>query len=163
MFNRKLSALAVVVVMGAMTWLGAGTASAEPQLPRLTTAFTDNVGTLGDHDSCRGAFNVGMVTPKGKRGIVRFTLTSFGFTGDGAGWRRDPRCRFLVNISSTSGKAYARQTFFKVSFGSRKGEKVVRDIHTGSGLALLTIATFASITKARVPQGYGNTMYTVIP
>ncbi|WP_330433455.1 enoyl-CoA hydratase [Gordonia sesuvii] len=145
-----------------LTFLGPGTASAEPQLPRITQ-YSEDIGTFGDHSYCRGAFRVGMVAPNGKRGVVRLTLTSHGFTGDGASWRRDPNCRFITEITIFSATVVGQQTSIPVAFGPRRGEKVVRDIRTGSGPVSIGVLTYPSHNPVRLQQSFGAAFYTIVP
>ncbi len=159
---RKMCAVVVAVVVGALSLLGAGSAVAEPQLPRIAT-YTENVGTVGDHDYCRGAFNVGMVAPKGTRGVVRVTLKSFGFTGNGIGWKRNPKCRFLVGLNVSGTRTIGQEIFFPVAFGPRAGEKVVRDVRPGSGPGAVGVGTYAINNPVRVQLSYGTAYYMMVP
>ncbi|MFW0783710.1 enoyl-CoA hydratase [Gordonia sp. CPCC 206044] len=159
---RKFGVMLVALVVAGLTMAGVGAAAAEPQLPRVVQ-YSENIGTFGDHDFCHGTFNVGMVAPKGKRGVIRLTLTSFGFTGNGAGWKRNPRCRVLMDINYASPSVGAREIFVPATFGPRRGDKVVRDIYTGSGPAVLSVWPYAAHNPLRVSQGYGSTFYTVVP
>ncbi|MYR07534.1 enoyl-CoA hydratase [Gordonia sp. SID5947] len=156
---RKACLLLVAVAMSAMTWWGAGNVTAEPQLPRVTQ-YSENVGTFGDHDFCHGAFNIGMVAPKGKRGVVRITLTSFGFTGNGSGWARDPKCRFFALVNTTAG--FGKNEYFPVAFGRRPGERVTIESHPGSGPKAVTVSTSSSDRRSDI-QSFGATMYTIVP
>ena len=159
---RKICALVVAVVVGALSLLGAGSAVAEPQLPRIVQ-YSENIGTFGDHDYCRGAFNVGLVAPKGSRGVVRVTLRSLGFSGTGPGWRRDPNCRFLADLEFTNGRAFMKQKYVPVSFGSRPGQTVVRHLRTGPGAVQIRVSPLAINNPAHPVQGYGAAFYTVVP
>ncbi|MGC5258161.1 enoyl-CoA hydratase [Gordonia sp. DT218] len=161
---RRLCALLLVAAIVSLSWLGTGTASAEPQLPKIVLS-TLNFGTFGDHDYCHGALNVGAVAPRGKSGVVRVTVTSFGFTGNGPGWKRNPKCRFLLYMSQISGSAIAgKEFFYPVGFGPRPGEKVVREIRAGPGPVSMSVATYALDKPVRVPQTYGGSGFlTVVP
>ncbi|MGC5258103.1 hypothetical protein ACPXCG_17305, partial [Gordonia sp. DT218] len=161
-FTRKIWVLLLAVVVVALSLFGAGRVAAEPQLPRIALA-SDNVGTLGDHDYCRGAFNVSLVAPKGKRGVVRVTLTSFGFTGNGSGWKRNPSCRFLAYLSFAGTSNLDGEVFVPVSFGPRRGERIVRDLHTGAGPAMVAVGTVAINNPIRVQQGYVSRFFTQVP
>ncbi|MGC5258162.1 enoyl-CoA hydratase [Gordonia sp. DT218] len=159
---RKICVLLSVMLVGALSWLGVGTAAADRPLPKVSQ-YSDNIGTFGDHDFCHGAFNVGLSTPTGKRGIVRVTLTSFGFTGNAPGWKRNPKCRFLVNLNHTGSAVFSKDMFVPVAFGPRPGQKVQRDLRTGSGVAWIAVATYAANNPVRALQSYGSAFYTVVP
>lgn len=159
---RKLAVLLVVIATAGLSLLGAGRVAAEPQLPRITL-YSENFGTAGDHDYCRGAVRVGVVAPKGKRGVIRVTLTSYGFTGKGPGWKRDPNCRFLLYMSEISAKyPLGREHFSKVSFGPRPGSKIVRELHPGSGPGSFGVGTYAINQPVRVPQSYGGSGFLAV-
>ncbi|MYR07695.1 enoyl-CoA hydratase [Gordonia sp. SID5947] len=158
---RKFAIWLLVVSVSAMTLLGAGAAVAQPQLPRV--GYGDNFGMFGDHDFCRGSVNIGLTSPKGKRGVTRVTATSFGFTGDGKGWAKNPRCRVLLMTTHLSANAFYKQTFIPATFGPRRGERVVKDIFTGSGPVQFTIASYARGTAVRSPQSYGTGWVILVP
>ncbi|NDZ92970.1 enoyl-CoA hydratase [Streptomyces sp. SID6673] len=156
MFTRKIWVLLLALVVAALSLLGAGRVAAEPQLPRIAI-YSDNFGTVGDHNNCRGALNVGVIAPKGKRGTIRVTVTSFGFTGDGTGWTRNPKCRFLLRLTQWSAKyPVGKEEFYPVAFGPRRGERFVRELHPGSGIGSFNVATYAINQPVQVPQSYGG-------
>ncbi|MEE3851892.1 enoyl-CoA hydratase [Gordonia sp. LSe1-13] len=161
---RKLFSALLAVVVGALTLLGVGAVSAEPQLPRIAL-YSDNFGTVGNHAGCRGAMHVGVVAPKGTRGKIRITVTSHGFTGDGVGWRSNPRCRILLSFNEISpNHPLSRETFHSVSFGPRPGQKFVKEINSGSGPAGFGVATYVPDQPVRVPVPYGGVSFlTVVP
>ncbi|GAA3709386.1 enoyl-CoA hydratase [Gordonia hankookensis] len=158
---RKNLALLLVAGIGALSWFGTGTVAAEPQLPKFSTTG-DNFGTFGDHDFCRGAVNLGLTAPKGKHGVVRVTLTSFGFMGSGRGWARNPVCRVLMVATQTSGNSVLKQTPMPVAFGPRRGQKVTRDIVTGPGVALVSVIPYTT-KLPRISQGNGAGAYVLVP
>lgn len=111
--------IAIVMAVAATMLVGTSAASAEPQLLRVAL-YGENIATGGDHAYCRGAYGVRMVSPVGKRGVVRMTLLSHGFRGDGAAWKRDPHCRFLAIVSYTSSRTLFSENVIPVSFSSRQ-------------------------------------------
>ena len=160
--RRRLgvAAIALAATTAATLASGPGAAQVAPQLPRLTTTGND-FGTFGDHDYCRGAVGVGLTSPR--RGVVTVTLRSHGFTGQGAGWARNPKCRVLFIATHTSATGYMRDTYIPATFGRRAGETVSRDIRTGSGLVELGITPYAKNVPVRAPQGYGWGAYFIAP
>lgn len=157
----------VVVVISAFTMAavlgnsGFGQASAAP-IPQVT--FTGyNFGTFGDHSYCRGAINVTADTSPKKRGVVRVTARSHGFTGQGASWKRNPKCRVLLWNVYNSVRGINLEKFVAVSFGSRAGETKVWEIPSGSGPVSLGITAVAANSPVRVPSGYGSTIYMLVP
>lgn len=159
--KRAFTIVLTSVVALAITWTGAGSSSAQPQLPKFTTIGED-FGTFGDHAYCRGAVNLKMFAPKRKRGVVRVSLTSHGFTGDGSSWTRNPRCRVLLVINQTSGNSFMKQTPILAAFGPRAGQNVTRDIVTGSGVALVSVIPY-TVGLPRVAQGNGTGAYVLVP
>ncbi|MGU3291340.1 enoyl-CoA hydratase [Williamsia sp. M5A3_1d] len=162
---RIRSFIAAVAITGAALTGGvvvAAPASAAPpkDIPKVSQ-FSDDIGAFGDHDFCRGAFNVRLSSPK--RGVTRVTLRSYGFTGNGRGWAKNPKCKLLIGTSFTSAKAFDIRTFFPVVFGTKPGEKVTRDLATGSGLVQLGVAPYAANNPVRVVQGYGASYYFIAP
>ena len=94
-----MSSVLVLCVVSAAAWLSAAPAPAHadrgvPSVPN--TPYGTSFGTFGNHDFCRGAVHFGLSAPANKPGFVRVTLTSSGFTGQGAGWKRNPRCGVLL-------------------------------------------------------------------
>lgn len=151
----------VVAVAAAMCLAGVGTASAAP-IPQVSpTGY--NFGTFGDHASCRGAINVTVDAPVKKRGVVRVTARSHGFTGEGSGWKRNPKCRVLFGNFYTSVRGYNLEKWVSATFGPRPGEKKVWEIATGSGPASLGFGGFSPNSPVRVPAGYGATIYMLVP
>ncbi|MFW0797660.1 enoyl-CoA hydratase [Gordonia sp. CPCC 205515] len=139
----------------------AGAADAAPrELPRITTTG-DTFGTFGNHSYCRGAVRVSLTSPT--PGITRVTLISHGFHGQGQTWVKNPRCRVLFIATHTSATAYLKETFIPATFGPRSGQKVSRDIRTGSGVVQFGVAPYAPNTAVRTPQGYGAGYYILVP
>ncbi|MGC4960863.1 enoyl-CoA hydratase [Gordonia sp. DT218] len=159
--HRIASILAVVVAAAVMACVGAGSATSQPQLPKFSTTG-DNFGTFGDHDFCRGTVNLGLTAPKGKHGVVRVTLTSFGFVGNGRGWARRPVCRVLMVATQTSGNSVLKQTPMPAAFGPRRGDRVTRDIVTGPGVALISVIPYTT-KLPRISQGNGAGAYVLVP
>ena len=160
--NRKSVVLVMGMLVAALSAGGEGVANADRPLPRLTV-YSENLGTFGDHDYCRGAVHVGLTAPTAKRGIVRLTLRSHGFTGNGIGWKRNPHCRALLVVATTSGAAPYKETLVPVSFGAKAGERVVRDIRSGSGPVNVGITPYATTTPVRTPQGQGVGAIVLVP
>lgn len=161
-FGKRAAASAAVTVVAAGVWTGlsAAPAAAAPQLPRLSTTG-ENFGTFGNHSYCRGAINVGLTSPK--RGVVRATLTSLGFSGQGASWKRNPRCKVLFVITHTSGQAFGKETFVTGTFGPRRGQRVVKDVRTGSGVVEFSVVPHSPNSPVRALQGYGYGAYVLVP
>lgn len=158
---RKCVAILLTGVISALTWVGAGTAAAEPQLPSWSL-IGNNYGTFGDNHFCHGALGVGLTAPKGKRGVLRITFTSYGFTGTNPGWKKDPKCRMFVTARITSGNQLLFDHNFPAEFGSRPGQKVTRDIVTGSGLIIVMPWTYSRRAPG-VPLSYGSSIFAIVP
>lgn len=152
---------AAVASAAAVALLGAGQASAAPpQLTRITTTGND-FGLFGDRAYCHGTVNVGLTS--GKRGVVRLTLTSHGFTGSGPAWARDRRCGVLFVATYTSATGFMKETFIPATMQARPGQRVVRDIRTGSGLVEFSVVPYAKRGPVRALQGYGYGAYVIVP
>ncbi|WP_039994488.1 hypothetical protein [Gordonia otitidis] len=161
--RRRIAATALAVAAtGAALTATTATADAAPELPRISTTG-DTFGTFGDHDYCHGAVRVSLTAPPRKAETIRVTLTSLGFTGNGAGWARNPHCKVLFVTTHTSGNGIARENFIPASFGRKAGEKAVHDIRTGAGVVILGIRPMASNSPVRTPQGFGATEYVFVP
>lgn len=160
---RRIGAFGLALMVGALTWLGAGAASADKPLPGVFQ-YSNNIMTFGDHDFCHGAINVKTTTPKGKRGVIRTTYTSLGFTGNQPGWKRNPKCTVLVGVLDQGDVVPPyHEEFVRLSFGPRPGERVVRDFVTGSGPRIINFFPYAINNPVRVPQGYGLNFWTIVP
>lgn len=120
------------------------------------------MATFGDHDFCRGNVIVSLSTPPGKRGVVRVTYTSSGFTGEGPGWKRNPKCRVMVGMVQEGPGLNYRERWFPLTFGPSK-QRIVRDVVTGSGFLGLGSAPYAVNAPGHILQGYGGTFWTVVP
>ncbi|MDL9936485.1 enoyl-CoA hydratase [Gordonia sp. ABSL1-1] len=151
------------VLVGAGLSIGAGAGEAAPRQLLRVTGLGDSFGTYGDHANCHGALNVGLTATPHKPGWVRVMLTSFGFTGEGRSWRKDPNCRILVGHAMDSSLGYGRFDFWPASFGPKRGQRAVHDVRVGSGLALFGIATYQLHNPVRVPQSYGINYYVIVP
>lgn len=162
-FRSFIAATAVAVAAvtgGVVAAAPAGAAPPPRPLPTLSI-FSDVISTVGDHDFCRGAFRVGLSSPR--RGVTRMTLVSSGFTGNGAGWKRNPRCSFAVGVYNSNGLITLSEKYFTVSFGPRRGDSMTQDIVTGSGLRTLGVGTYAVRTPVRLPQSYPASLTYIAP
>ncbi|MGW9265530.1 enoyl-CoA hydratase [Gordonia terrae] len=158
---KKLAIVVLLAAFAAAMVSGVGQASAAP-IPQVSSTGY-NFGIFGDHSYCRGAVNATVDAPKGKRGVVRVTVRSHGFTGAGASWKRNPNCRVLFGNYYTSVRGYNLEKWVTASFGPRAGEKKVWEINTGSGPASLGFGGFSPNSPVRVPSGYGSTIYMLVP
>ncbi|KQR99454.1 hypothetical protein ASG12_01080 [Williamsia sp. Leaf354] len=159
---------AVAVTAAALTGgaLASAPATAAPVAPapkplQRLSVYGETLFTVGDHDFCRGSFTFSYSSPK--RGVLRLTLRSNGFTGNGRGWQKNPKCRTLVITTHISGNALFKETPFVAEFGRKPGEKVTRDIATGSGLVSFGVGTYAIGGPVRLPQSYPLGSYVIVP
>ncbi|MGV9709872.1 enoyl-CoA hydratase [Gordonia sp. NPDC003424] len=160
---RSIGAVLVAVTVGALSWLGAGGAAADTPI-RGYYQYSDLSSMVGDHDNCRGTVRVRMSTPTGKRGVVRVTFTSFGFTGNQPGWHRNPKCTVRMAIVNQGPGLSRVERYYPMSFGPRPGQRYVRDIVTGSGPAIIGVAPLAINSPVlKTPVGSGPAFYAVIP
>lgn len=162
-FRSFVAATAVVAAAltgGVVAAAPAGAAPAPRDLP-VFAPFGQNFGTFGDRDFCRGSLNVRISSPK--RGVARVTLTSFGFTGNGPGWAKNPTCGLLIGVVATNGLFQIGETFFPAAFGPRPGAQVTHDIATGSGLRSFGVGSYARNTPVRLLQSYGTGIYFIVP
>lgn len=141
------------------------TKSAGPSVPvPAVYQYSQYFFTLGDHANCRGNVRYSVSAPKGKRGIARITFRSYGFTGDGPAWKKNPRCGLLVSTTKYNASSILDTTYYPIYFGT-KPEVVSRDLRIGSGPAILATSTVLLGSPVRVltsPLG-GSTAYTTIP
>lgn len=158
---RKSAVVLIAVAVMAMLF-GAAPARADRPLPSVTI-WGHDIGTLGNHDYCRGSFRISLSTVKSKRGYVRVTATSHGFTGNGAGWSRNPRCSFLIGLVTIGSNSFYGEHYVPATFGRKPGQKVVRDVRTGSGPAQVGVQTYAARTAVRTPLAYGSVFYMIVP
>ena len=100
---------------------------------------------------------------RAKPGVLRVTLRSFGFTGNGKGWARNPRCTVLIGYTYTSVRNLRGELWDRVTFAARPGQRVTRDIPTGSGLVALVIGTYSVNSPVRAMQGPGVSFYPIVP
>lgn len=159
--RRLFIVLTIGVVAVASTLMGSGETVAAP-LPNIAL-YGHNLATMGDHSLCRGTVNLAIQAPHDKRGVVRVTARSRGFTGDGASWKRNPKCRVLFQTTYTSLRGYAQHKWVKAAFGPRPGEKTVWDVPTGSGPATIGITTYAVNSPVRTPTGGLVGFHTLVP
>ena len=155
------AAVAAAVVTGGIATAAPAAAAPREKPIQSFALYGNNFGTFGDHDFCRGSVNFRFTSPK--RGVTRLTLTSNGFTGNGAGWKKNPSCRVLFIVTQTSATSLLRETYVRGAFGVKPGEKVSRDLRTGSGLASISVAPYAVNSPVRVPQGPGGAAYLLVP
>ncbi|SDU67920.1 enoyl-CoA hydratase [Gordonia westfalica] len=154
-----LLGLAVATVAGLA---GAGDASAAP-LQQINTNGNTHVN-FGDHSFCRGAVTYKLDVPARKRGVVRVTAISHGFRGEGATWKRNPKCTFRIRSGYTSARGIEMEKWNRVSFGPRPGEKKSWEVTTGSGLATMAVTTWAVNTPVRISQSAsGATFFFIVP
>ncbi|WP_232717658.1 enoyl-CoA hydratase [Gordonia metallireducens] len=149
--RRLLIGLTVGVFAAVSALVGSGETTAAP-IPNIAL-YGNNLATMGDHSLCRGTVNLAIQTPNDKRGVVRVTARSRGFAGDGASWKRNPKCRVLFQTTYTSLRGYALHKWVSATFGPRPGEKKVWDVPTGSGPATIGITTYAVNNPVRTPTG----------
>ncbi len=161
--SRRLVAGVAVAASAALgIGIGGGGANAAPAprpLPHYTSTG-DNFGFFGDHDYCRGSVHVTLTSPK--RGVLKATLTSFGFTGNGAGWARNPRCSSLIMLSNGA-SLIPQEKFLRATFGRKPGETQSLELRTGSGAVQVMIGAYALNTPVRVLQGYGFGGWVIVP
>ena len=149
----------VLCVVSAVARLSAAPAHADRGVPSVpNTPYGTSFGTFGNHDFCRGAVHFGLSAPANKPGFVRVTLTSSGFTGQGAGWKRNSLCGVLL-LESYMGSAGFRETPIRASFGPRRGERVSRLIYTGSGPLNIGVAPYALNSACPHPAGAGRGLF----
>lgn len=160
----RCTVAALAPVLAAGTWLGSGSSAAAPDrtIPLVSNNFGDTFGTFGDHAYCRGVVRFTLTAPAHKRGWVRINLTSLGFTGSGASWTKNPKCRGVMVVYHL-GSAGSRETHIPYAYGPRRGEKVTRLLFVGSGLLGITMAPYALNTAVRTPQGQGMGYYAIVP
>lgn len=159
--KRSLCLAVALIVASAGLIVGAGQSDAAPQLPRIGITG-DTMGTFGDHSYCRGVLHVGLTAAPSKRGVVRVTLTSSGFIGNGPSWKRKPVCKLLIGTVHTSVEAYAKWNFFNADFGPRRGQKVVQDVRTGSGVVEFLVSTYARNNPIRLRQSVGVSYHMLV-
>ncbi|MCK8613016.1 enoyl-CoA hydratase [Gordonia sp. C13] len=158
--KRLAVAAAASAIAATASLVGAGQASAAP-IPHFpaSTSF----GTFGDHSFCHGVLRVDVDAPPKKRGVVRVTVTSLGFTGIGATWKRNPNCRMRINTLYNGSAGFGREKWVTASFGPRRGEKKVWEVATGSGPASIGLTTYSVNSPVRVRQGYNGGAYVLVP
>ncbi|GAC00451.1 hypothetical protein GONAM_15_01600 [Gordonia namibiensis NBRC 108229] len=159
--TKVLATLAVVATALVGSLIGSGSATAVPiqQLPVTSSTF----GTFGDHSFCRGAVTIKLEGVAKRRGILRVTATSHGFRGQGASWKRNPKCRVLFGTGYTSIRGLSLERFATGTFGLRPGDKKSWDVDTGSGLASVSVHTYANKSPVRVVQGGNAGFYVMVP
>ncbi len=153
--SRLVAGLAVAASAALGIGLGGGAADAAPLQQATTTGY--DFGTFGDHDYCHGAVRAKLTSPR--RGVVNVKLTSHGFTGNGRGWAKNPKCGVLFIVTT----GYIHESYINASFGSKPGESVSRDIATGSGVNIINISPYAKNTPVRVPMGAEFAAWLVVP
>lgn len=162
---RSLKKL-LIAGMASLTVAGAGFVVAPPVSAAPLAQWgwmPKSFGTHGNNANCRGAVDVSLTVPDNKRGIVRMTVTSQGFIGDGPSWQQNPKCDLLFLANQTSGNSYNKETFFSASFGRERGQRVSQDLRTGPGVALLSVWTFKRNAPVRTPQSVGTASYVLVP
>jgi len=159
-FVAAAAVTAAVVTGGIATAAPAAAAPRDKPIPGVPV-YGNVLNTFGDHDYCRGGIALRYTSPK--RGVVRLTMTSNGFTGNGAGWRKNPRCGVLIGVNNSNGLFTVSEKFFPATFGAKRGEKLVKDIVTGSGFREIGVASYARNTPVRVVQSFGVGLFGIIP
>lgn len=160
--RRLIVVCLAALVASVATFAGTGSSQSAP-LPLQFAVLGDNFGTIGNHSFCRGAINVRLSVPKGKKGVVRVTATSHGFTGDGPGWRRNPVCRMVLGTEFISARGYLVPKYSNVAFGPKPGTRVVQDVHTGSGPVAIETRTYAPNSGFRQIYSRGVSYYVLVP
>lgn len=90
-------------------------------------------------------------------------MTSHGFTGTGVAWARDPHCGVLFAATYTSAAAFLKETLIPATLGAHAGQRITRDIPTGSGVVEFSVVPYAKKAPLRGLQGYGYGAYAVVP
>lgn len=152
---------AALTLATVVSFVGSGNATAAPLQQWRTTG--DTFETFGDHSFCRGAVTLNIDAPPKKRGVVRVTATSRGFTGNGPTWNRTPRCRILFLTAYTSIRGLSLEKWTTGSFGRKAGEKKVWEVPTGSGVASIYVSTYSANSPVRLHQGLGAGGYYLVP
>ncbi|AFR47118.1 hypothetical protein KTR9_0452 [Gordonia sp. KTR9] len=160
--KRAILCLGVAVLALASAVSGVGQASAAPMQNFSTNGTT--FGTFGDHSFCRGAITYRVDAVAKKRGVVRVTATSHGFSGQGPSWVRSPKCRFLFRSATTSVRGIDLEEWTVGSFGPRPGQKQTWHVVTGSGPAWMGITTYAVNSAVRILQSpAGPSFFMTVP
>lgn len=161
MVRKFLVALVAIVIAGGVGLVGGGTVAAAP-IPELTTTGKD-FGTFGDHSFCHGAVRVTVDAPPRTRGVVRVTARSHGFTGQGQGWKRNPKCRIRFATLYHSASVINGQKWVTAAFGPKPGESKAWEVRTGSGPVSFTVSGYSANLPVAVPQAYGYGAYLLVP
>ncbi|MCZ0911259.1 enoyl-CoA hydratase [Gordonia amicalis] len=154
-----IAAASVVVASGGLVGVGQAAAVPIPHVYGSGSSFA----TFGDHSFCHGTVNIRADAPPNKRGVVRVTATSAGFTGNGATWKRNPKCRVLFGTLYNGSRGLNMEKWVTGSFGPRRGDKKVWEVRTGSGPASVGVATYSASSPVRLQQGYGTGIYLLVP
>lgn len=160
--SRLVAGLAVAASAALGIGLGGGAADAAPQAKPLPhySGTGDDFGFFGDHDFCRGAVHVTLTSPR--RGVLKMTVTSHGFTGQGAGWARNPHCGTLLGFTNGA-SLVPQEKFVRAKFGRKPGETASAELRTGSGLVQPLVTPYALNNPVRVAQGYGFGGWVIVP
>ncbi|SCC61289.1 MULTISPECIES: enoyl-CoA hydratase [unclassified Gordonia (in: high G+C Gram-positive bacteria)] len=162
MSKRLVVVLATIAAVLAGLITGSGEGAAAPELQRISING-DRFATVGNHSFCNGELRVSLTAAPRKPGFVRVGLTSYGFSGQGPSWKRNPVCKLLIGAVHTSAIGYAQWSFFNADFGPKRGQKVVRDIRTGSGVVELQLSSYARNNPIRLRQSLGLSYYMLVP
>ena len=160
--SRRI-AVALTVAVAALTGViaGPGDVNAAPELQRISVSG-NQFATVGNHSFCNGVLHVSLTAAPREPGVVRVSLTSRGFTGQGPSWKRNPVCKLLVGTVHTSAIGYAQWNFFNANFGPRRGQKVVHEVRTGSGVVEFLVSTYARNNPIRLRQSVGVSYYMLV-
>ncbi|GAC52042.1 hypothetical protein GOAMI_07_00460 [Gordonia amicalis NBRC 100051 = JCM 11271] len=152
------AATSAILATASLGGIGQATAAPIPHFPSSTS-----FGTFGDHSFCHGVLRVDVDAPAKKRGVVRVTVTSLGFAGNGPTWKRNPKCRMLINTLYSGTQGLGREKWVTASFGPRRGEKKTWEVTTGSGPASIGLTTYSVNSPVRARQGYNGGAYVLVP
>ena len=160
---RRLIVISLAALIAtAATVVGTGNSQSAP-LPLPFAVLGDNFGTIGNHSFCRGAINIRLSAPSGKKGVVRVTATSHGFTGDGPGWKRNPICKMVLGTEFISSRGYLVPKYTNASFGPKPGARLVQDVYTGSGPVMIETRTYAPNSNFKQIYSRGVSYYVLVP
>lgn len=133
-----VAVLAFVAVLGG--GVGAGTAEARWQ----TTPIYYNIlgmDTPAAGKGCSGGLTFGLSHNRAKRGVIRVTVRSRGFTKD--------NCRVQLKLSWwSSGALHSPVRYFPLRGTKKRGKILFRkEIWFGSGLAMVSMQSTGTIQK----------------
>ena len=161
LFVAATAVVAAALTGGVVAAAPAGAAPPPKPIPRFSPDG-EAMGVVGDHDFCRGVAYADFSAPK--PAVTRVTITSRGFTGNGPGWAKNPRCKVDFSFGYYSAIAFGKSLTLPATFGPRPGEKVTRDIVTGSGLVSMSVVPQPATGPVRLLAGFPVvTSYLIVP